>query len=54
MAQFYIPSNYTVNSTLREFNLDLNLFTYKISIDYNEPIEYFCERRYNVVGKLNF
>lgn len=31
---------------------DLDLFIYKISIDYNKPIEYFNDSKFTVINHL--
>lgn len=44
---------HSVSSILMKFNLDLDLFIYKNSIDYSKSIEYFSEWKYNVLVNLN-
>lgn len=48
-TKFRIPFKHNVKIVLKQFYLHLDVFSYKISIDYNKVIEYFSEWKYNVL-----
>lgn len=52
-TKFRIPFKHNVKIVLKQFYLHLNVFSYKISIDYNKVIEYFSEWKYNVLWKIS-
>lgn len=50
-AKFPTSCKYTANPKFKQFYIDLDIFIYKNSIDYNKPLEYFSYWKLNVLSK---